>query len=178
MVDSLSGERNGTPSQKDTEKKIPNSDGLIIIATNIANALIPLVRNEKDLWWFVMEQYYALRHSTAMDADSAFLPYFALSLHDVEYTWGKVEPFVVQVSNPGVSYLCEKVTPVLTERFGEDVAEMTVAYAFSQYCLTYREVIDRVRLDFAVHFRDSCRSSGHFAFSDQWEEVVQKLGGD
>lgn len=151
---------------------VPISEGLNQIAFKIANELVEVIRTEDALWWFVMEQFDRLRSSKR---GAKLLEAFPIQLREVEYRWGRFEPFNYQPDNPGVAYLKAQVEPALIERFGHELAELTVAHAFTQYCLNYLPVIQPVRRKYAAHFRDELRSQGHQPLAERWDEVLNSL---
>lgn len=118
--DNSFGGSNRTQGQTGTEDKTPVADALSGFATKIANELVSIIRNEKDLWWFVTEEFDRIRsfHGGVQDV----MRLFPLQLHEVEYKWGRIEPFCVQMDNPGVSYIHGQVLPTLYDRFGTELA--------------------------------------------------------
>jgi hypothetical protein len=154
----------------DGEKSI--ADALTEISMSIAHQLPNVIHTEGDLWTFVVREYDRL-HST--EAAEDLVRFFPVQIHEIERAYGRTDP---PLPSPGISYVRDQVIPMLSKRFDGDLVQLAVAHAFSQYCLTHLTAIQRVRLQFAAHFRNDCISKGRLSLSDQWNEVVHRLGGN
>lgn len=102
---------------------------------------------------------------------------FPLQMHPIEYEGRTTERSYVGSPNPGVVYL-NSVRDVLQEKFGPDIADLTVSHAFILYVVHMRVQLDQIRLKYAVHFHNNCVQSKSYRHADDWNEVIVSLGGD
>ena len=145
---------------------------LINFGLIVANMLAKVIKNESELWYFVTNMYDQL---LTLIPEKSRLP-FPLELFEVEYRWGKTEPFLFEVQrNPGLDYINLQAVPSLLQKFDADLVNLTIAHAYSLYCLQYVSYIHDARVDFAEHFREYFRQNGHDAIADKWDEVARSL---
>lgn len=151
--------------------KLAAPEQLNQISFSIANNLVKILRNEEHLWLFVMDQFDRMRsfHENAQK----LLNLLPMNFYEVEYTWGKVEPLIFKIDNPGIKYL-ESARANLLE-ISPDVADLTIAQAYIQYCIHYQTYIYDARLNFAEHCEKECRTHGHASTADAWASVVKIL---
>lgn len=151
---------------------VPISEALSKVGMTVANALAKVIKNESELWYFVSNMYQQLR---TLIPDKSRLP-FPFELFEIEYLWGKTEPFLFEVrGNPGLDYINMQVVPSLLKKFDADLVNLTIAYAYSQYCVHHVSYIHDARVNFAEHFREHFRQDGHDAIADKWDEVARSL---
>ncbi|MBA1343905.1 hypothetical protein HFN65_31460 [Rhizobium laguerreae] len=152
---------------------VPIQEALSNLGMNVANVLAKAITNQSEQWYFITNMYDQL---LTQIPEKNWLQVFPFKLFEIEYRWGKIEPFVFEVrGNPGLDYINKQVVPSLLETFDADLVNLTIAHAYSQYCIHYVAYIQDTRRVFAEHFRENFRRDGHNAIADRWDEVARSL---
>lgn len=153
----------------------PEKDDFGPIETQIATKLVEILRDPSEAWWFVMKQFNQLQSSD--EGVRNLLRFFPIQPYEIEYKWGTIEPFIINVESVAFDYINAQVKPTLSNKLNEGLADLIIAKAFSMYCAHNVVVLHQVRLNFATHFRDGLTPSEHPSLVRKWDAVVQALGG-
>jgi hypothetical protein len=153
-----------------------NDDELMDLSVKLAEKLAQVLRTEEDVWWFVAEQYdqaqtYGGRAKRLVEG----LP---IHLKKVEYEGRRSQNSYVGKPNPGIVFLDRDVSAFFEKHFEKAMAEVMLIAIFGSLLDNIKASIQSIRLKFAVHFHNNCVSSHSYNFADQWNEVIQELGGD
>ncbi|ANL47574.1 hypothetical protein AMC87_CH02909 [Rhizobium phaseoli] len=151
---------------------VPIPEALSNLGMHFANVLAKSITNQSEQWYFVTHMYDQL----LTEISEGWLQLFPFRLFEIEYRWGKIEPFVFEVrGNPGLDYINKQVLPSLLEKLDADLVNLTIAHAYWQYCIHYLPYIHDARRVFAEHFRENFRRDGHNDIADRWDEVLRSL---
>lgn len=150
-------------------------DAWVRLVGIVATRMLQFLPTEQDHWWFLVEQFD--RSMTFGEPARGIMKTSPISLHAVEYEGKRSEESYVGAPNPGVVFL-QRIKRDLEMQFNADLAEIVVANVYVSYITTCQQVLDQLRLKYAVHFHNNCVSSHSFSYADQWREVIQNLGGE
>lgn len=145
------------------------------LAAVIASKLPAIIPTEQDNWWFIVEQFD--RTSSFEESGRKAMMLSPLRLREIEYAGRRSEQSYVGAPNPGVAFF-EEITNVLERRLNRSMAELVVANAYIVYVLSFKGVLDAIRMKYAVHFHNNCVANGSLSSADHWHEVITDLGGD
>lgn len=153
--------------------QVPLPKALTNISMTVANVLAKVITNQNEQWYFVTNMYDQL---LARLPEKRWLQFFPFELFEIEYRWGKIEPFLFEVrGNPGLDYINLQVVPSLVAKLDADFVDQAIAHAYGQYCIHYVPYIHDARVTFANHFRNEFRQLGNIAIADKWDEVAKSL---
>lgn len=147
-------------------------DATAQIAAQLADQLAGALRTEEDVWWFLAEEF-AYIVDCGEPADG-LLAMSGFEMHEIEYEGRKSETSYVGKPNPGVTML-KKARLVFARKFDEDIADMTIAYAFIMFTHNNQALLTPLRIKYATHFHNNCLSQGSFRNADRWGEVLDAL---
>lgn len=141
----------------------------------IATKMLNVMPTEQDHWWFLMEQFdRSMQFATNARAIVISSP---ISLHEIEYVGRRSENSYVGAPNPAVTFL-QKVQCDLNNHYSSELSEVVIANTYVSYVRACFDVLNRLRIKYAVHFHNNCISSHSYRHADRWNEVIKSLGGD
>jgi hypothetical protein len=153
-----------------------NDDELMDLSVKLAEKLSQVLRTEEDVWWFVAEEYD--RAQTYDGRARRWFEGLPIHLEKVEYEGRRSQDSYVGKPNPGIVFLDREVSAFFEQHFEKAMAEVMRVAIFGTLLENLKANIQAIRLKFAVHFHNNCISSHSYNFADQWNEVIQELGGD
>lgn len=138
-----------------------------------AIAIIPHLPTEQDVYWFVIEQYD--RIISCGELVASIMATYPFKMYEIEYLDRKSENSYVGHKNPGIVYVLNAILPDLVRNYGMVQAQTMLAFIFGTYLNGNKELIQSLRLKYAVHYHNNCVSSGSFGAAEQWNEVISSL---
>jgi hypothetical protein len=138
-----------------------------------AIAIIPHLPTEQDVYWFVIEQYD--RIISCGELVASIMATYPFKMYEIEYLDRKSENSYVGHKNPGIVYVLNAILPDLVRNYGMVQAQTMLAFIFGTYLHGNKELIQSLRLKYAVHYHNNCVSSGTFRPAEQWNEVISSL---
>lgn len=150
------------------------ADATAQFAALLADQLAGLLRTEEDAWWFLAEEFDYL--VGCGEPIAGLLAMSGVTMHEIEYKGSKSETSYVGKPNPGVALL-KNARSVFASKFGEDIADMTIAYAFIMFIHSNQAMLTSLRIKYATHFHNNCISQSSFRNADRWVEVLDSLQG-
>lgn len=138
-----------------------------------AIAIIPHLPTEQDVYWFVIEQYD--RIISCGELVASIMATYPFKMYEIEYLDRKSEDSYVGHKNPGIVYVLNAILPDLVRHYGMVQAQTMLAFIFGTYLNGNKELIQSLRLKYAVHYHNNCVSSGSFTAAEQWDEVISAL---
>lgn len=119
------------------------------LAARLATELTGALRTEEDVWWFLVEEYdYIVGRG---EPAAGLLAMSDFEMHEIEYEGRKSENSYVGKANPGVALL-NKARSVFASKFDEDIADMTIAYAFIMFTENNKALLAPLRIKYASPF--------------------------
>lgn len=154
----------------------PESDKeLNYLFAEVANRLVKELKTTQDVYWFVIEQYDAFvsyGHEITSQIE------FPFALYEIEYKGRKSENSYVGTKNPGMLFLDAQYMNVMIQQYGQKHAEYGRGLMFALLCSKHEIEINRLRMEYAVHYHNNCVSTSSWNFAEKWKEVIVSLGGD
>lgn len=147
-------------------------DATAQLAAQLADQLAGILRTEEDVWWFLAEEFDYI--VDCGEPAAGLLAMSGFKMHELEYEGRKSENSYVGKPNPGVALL-KKARALFAKKFDEDIADMTIAYAFIMFTENNQAMLTPLRIKYATHFHNNCVSQGSFRNADRWEEVLDAL---
>ncbi|GLO15617.1 hypothetical protein PPUJ20028_42020 [Pseudomonas putida] len=155
------------------ERMPANADELNSMMARAAIAIIPHLPTEQDVYWFVIEQYdRIISCGETVASITATYPFHPC---EIEYLNRKSEDSYVGHKNPGIVYVLNAVLPDLVRHYGMVPAQTMLAFIFGTYLHGNTQLIQALRLKYAVHYHNNCMSAGNLHAADQWGEVITAL---
>lgn len=169
---STSAQVHRSPVKHAQEEMVSIGDATAQLAARLATELTGSLRTEEDVWWFLVEEYdYIVGRG---EPTAGLLAMSDFEMHEIEYEGRKSENSYVGKANPGVALL-KKARSVFASKFDEDIADMTIAYAFIMFTENNKALLTPLRIKYATHFHNNCVSQGSFWNADKWGEVLDAL---
>lgn len=147
-------------------------DATTQLAEKLADQLAGILRTEEDVWWFLAEEFDYI--VDCGEPTAGLLAMSSFQMHEIEYKGSKSENSYVGKPNPGIALL-KKARSVFATRFDEDIADMTIAYAFIMFTENNQAMLTPLRIKYATHFHNNCVSQGSYRNADRWGEVLDAL---
>lgn len=138
-----------------------------------AIAIIPHLPTEQDVYWFVIEQYD--RIISCGELVASIMATYPFKMYEIEYLDRKSENSYVGHKNPGIVYVLNAILPDLVRHYGMVQAKTMLAFIFGTYLHGNKDLINALRLKYAVHYHKNCISSGGFRTAEQWNEVISSV---
>lgn len=141
------------------------------LVSKIVEQLVKNLPTEQDFYWFVVEEYDRIvERGEVLPTLTLHFPLFA-----IEHEGRRSESSYVGAPNPGVMFLDEKVTPILTATFGERTAKLTRAGIYTKFRELAQSHVNPLRLKYAVHYHNNCIQSNSYRNADLWNEVIEAV---
>jgi hypothetical protein len=151
------------------------SDDFQSLGTHIANKLLKVLPTEQDNWWFLTEQFD--RSQSFGDTARRAMDLTSIRLHEIEFEGNRSEQSYVGAPNAGV-VLLQAVKKALGDQFSVGIAELVIATAYLQYVNACAQMLNGLRLKYAVHFHNNCVKSQSFNNAEKWHDVIRSLGNE
>lgn len=148
------------------------ADATTQLAAQLADQLAGALRTEEDVWWFLAEEFDYI--VDCGEPAAGLLAMSGFEMHEIEYEGRKSENSYVGKPNPGVAML-KKARSLFARKFDEDIADMTIAYAFIMFIHNNQAVLTPLRIKYATHFHNNCVSQGSFRNAERWGDVLDAL---
>lgn len=156
--------------------KPPQSESdFVKMLTEIGMRLVAKLPTKQDQYWFVIEEYGNLSSYGPEVMDRLNFPF---ALYEIEYEGRKSENSYVGAPNPGILYLDEEYMPAIIKQYGQKNAELWRGLLFATFCTSFKAEIEKLRMDYAVHYHNNCISNGSLGYADKWNSVILSLGGE
>jgi hypothetical protein len=141
------------------------------LVVKVAEQLLKHLPTEQDIYWFVVEEYDRIHErGGVLPTLRAHFPLF-----EIEHEGRRSQESYVGKSNPGVVFLDEKVSPPLTERYGETTSNQIRAGVYVKFRELASDHIDPLRLKYAVHYHNNCVKTHDYHHADLWSEVIASV---
>ncbi|MDQ0566864.1 hypothetical protein GRI55_05425 [Erythrobacter citreus] len=147
-------------------------DAMPKLAEQLSAQLAGILRTEEDTWWFLAEQYDYI--VDCGEPAKGLLDLCSMKMHEIEHEGRKSENSYVGKPNPGVDLL-KKARALFASKFDEDLADMTIAYAFIMFVENNIRMLNPLRIKYATHFHNNCVSQSAFRNADRWGDVLDSL---
>lgn len=159
-----------------TLAQVPRSkDEIRNLADKITEHLGSFLTTEQAIYWYIMEQYDQIR---SFKADvSVSLEQLPFGLMPIEYQGKKSEESYVGKPNPGLAYINNIVKPDMLKYYPPNMVEMMIATVYTVYCNWRRDVIQELRIKYALHFQNAYLSRGERNIAEGWSNVLKTIGG-
>ncbi len=161
-----------SPGDTARENVLSVGDATAQLAAKLADQLAGILRTEEDVWWFLAEEFDYI--VDCGEPAAGLLAMSSFKMHEIEYEGRKSENSYVGRPNPGVDLL-KRARSVFASRFDEDIADMTIAYAFIMFTENNQAMLTPLRIKYATHFHNNCVSQGSYRNADRWGEVLDAL---
>ena len=144
-------------------------DATAQLAAQLSDQLAGIRRTEEDVWRFLVEEFDYI--VDCGEPAAGLLAMSGFKMLEIEYEGRKSENSYVGKPNPGV-VLLNKASSVFASKFDEDIADMTIAYAFIMFTDNNQAMLTPLRIKYATHFHNNCVSQGSFQHADRWGDVL------
>lgn len=155
------------------ERMPANADELNRMMARTAVSIIPHLPTEQDVYWFVIEQYD--RIVSCGETVASIMATYPFHMYEIEFLNRKSEESYVGHKNPGVVYVLNVILPDLVRHYGVVPAQTMLAFIFGTYLHGNAQLVQELRLKYAVHYHNNCISAGSFHAADKWGEVITAL---
>ncbi len=155
------------------ERMPANADELNRMMARAAISIMPHLPTEQDIYWFVIEQYD--RIISCGETVASIMATYPFHMYEIEYLNRKSEDSYVGHKNPGIVYILNAILPDLVRHYGMVSAQTMLAFIFGTYLHGNTQLVQALRLKYAVHYHNNCISAGSLHAADQWGEVITAL---
>lgn len=151
-------------------ERAANEVSVIILAD-----LQSILKTNEDYYWFLIEYHDFL--TSKKSAIRTMLDGF--SLFSIEYEDMRSVDSYVGKENPGIlcmksihsdiSEWCLKRAPTLD---ANELSTRILSLAYTHFRTIHKQSLDKIRLDYAVHYHNNCISTGNYHSADKWNAVI------